>query len=646
MKGILRATWLWLLVKDRWATVLMLVFFTMLVLGGVTTSSIGTLQLTQDPAHPTTEQWGQPQSIRSDEYNVGTPIALSIMSTGGVPTLSPLGVAADLAHRFSSGGFFETIVFFQTGLLRLGTFLPQQMVFALYWWLPVIVLLLALPAWMEQIGAGRRLGWLAGLLIVFAPVSAWWSLVPVQTVAYTIAGCALLIGAYRRWLARRYVWFSVLAVLSGLMLAGLPTFYQPWSIVVGLPFLIATVLWILTRKCGLTSRLVPVAASGVVALVFAAGVFLDNAASTRALLGTVYPGQRRSTGAAQGFDFLFGSPGLGVLQNQTPTSSNASELSTAFTVTLVLAALVFVARRTFGAPGAKVVSVTFICAAAVWTAWVIVSFGGLGARIPLLNLVPPARATQVLGILGIVLLCLALSALPEHGGARLPVVVAAVSGVITLYSVSLLRENYLPHMTTAWIGLATVGTAAASFLIAWRPRALWAIAATSALAASVVIFTQPVLFGLSDLHNSDTAKQLRTAGISARADGTMWASNATSFDSVMLANGLPSLSGFQRSGPDVNQWKKLDPDGKFMNAWNRAGGYIPFVFTPGKKTNITTNGFDVTFVAVDPCTLKNAFPSLARIASANPIHESCLVSAGSMKWADRTMHIYSFTAGS
>ena len=91
MKGILRATWLWLLVKDRWATVLMLVFFTMLVLGGVTTSSIGTLQLTQDPAHPTTEQWGQPQSIRSDEYNVGTPIALSIMSTGGVPTLSPLG---------------------------------------------------------------------------------------------------------------------------------------------------------------------------------------------------------------------------------------------------------------------------------------------------------------------------------------------------------------------------------------------------------------------------------------------------------------------------------------------------------------------------------------------------------------------------
>ena len=333
--------------------------FAALILSGATTSSIGMPQLTQDPAHPLTVQWGHPQSIRSDEYNVRTPIELSIMSTGSYPTLSPLGASANMSHRFATGGFFETVVFFQTGLLRLGTFLPQQMIFSLYWWLPLIVLFLALPVWMQQIGANRRLGWLAALLIAFTPAAAWWSELPVQTIAYTIAGCAVLISAYHRFLEKRYLWFSVLAIVSGLLLAGIPTFYQPWSIVVGVPFLLATVLWILTRRTSWGSRILSVALSGVVALLFAAGVFIENMASVRAMLGTVYPGQRRSTAIAQGFDFLFGGPGLAVLRGADPIASNASELSTAFTVTLVWAAIILVARRSFGPQESRIVAVTF-----------------------------------------------------------------------------------------------------------------------------------------------------------------------------------------------------------------------------------------------------------------------------------------------
>lgn len=641
-----RVAWTWLAINDRWATAVMLAFFLGLILAGITTSSIGMPQLTQDPSHPLTMQWGHPQWIRSDEYNVGTPLALSIMSTGGEPTLSPLGVSADLVHRYSSGGFFETVVFFQTGLLRLGTFFPQSIVFALYWWLPLIVLFLALPIWIEQIGGNRRLGWFAALLIAFAPVTAWWSQIPTQTLAFTIAGCAVLIAAYKRFVEHRFLLFGVLALVSGILLASIPTVYQPWSIVVGVPFLLATVIWIATRKSSWVSRIVSVAVTGVIALLFAAGTFLENLASTQALLSTVYPGQRRSTAIAQPFGFLFGAPGLSILRGASPTASNASELSTAFTVVLIWFVIVALAIHRFGPRSTRVVSITFACAAAIWTGWVMVGLGRVGEHIPLLNLVPPARAGQVLGILGIVLLALVLDALPERGSVRLPITAAVICGVVTAYAVSLLRVQYLPNITMPYTVAVTIGTAVAVFLVTWRPKRLWTIATATALSASVVIFTQPVLFGLGDLRSSSTAKTMSKIGVQVRADHQLWASDSIPFDSMALANGVPTLSGFQRSGPDRTQWKKLDPTGKYIKAWNRAGGYIPFFFTPGEKTKITTNGFDVTDVSIDPCVLKQAFPSLVRIASTKDLEEKCLTPTGTLEWSGGTMHIYSFATTS
>ncbi len=268
--------------------------------------------------------------------------------------------------------------------------------------------------------------------------------------------------------------------------------------------------------------------------------------------------------------------------------------------------------------------------------------GRLGAQIPILNLVPPARAAQVLGILGIVLLCIALSGLPERNGVRLPLIAAITCGAITIYALSLLRQNYLPTLSILQFALAVTGTMAAVFVVTWRPRSVWAIGLAAGLAASVVIAAQPLLFGLSDLRNSETAEYLAAAGREAREHDTMWASDSGSFDAVMLANGVPSLSGYQRSGPDISEWKKLDPTGEFETAWNRGGGYLPFTFTPGQPTSITTNNFDVTYVEVDPCTLHDAFPALSRIASASDLTAPCLVPEGNLEWSGQQFHTYSF----
>ena len=103
---------------------------------------------------------------------------------------------------------------------------------------------------------------------------------------------------------------------------------------------------------------------------------------------------------------------------------------------------------------------------------------------------------------------------------------------------------------------------------------------------------------------------------------------------------MPSLSGFQRTGPDVEKWERLDPDHEFEVAWNRAGGYVPFIFTPGEQLKIETNGFDVTYVSVDPCDLAERFPELGHIASTTELDAACLSDDGTTQWAGTQMHLY------
>lgn len=632
----------WLIVNDRWATALAMVVFAVLILCGITTSSMGIPLLAQDVHHPMAVQLGQSQFIRSDEFNVNTPIALSMLATGGGPTLSPLAASADLVQRFTTGGFFESVVFFPSLLLWLGGLLPQHILFAAYWWLPMVLLFAALPIWVEQLGGNRRMGWFATLAIAFSPCVAWWSLGPVQCIGYTVAGCSLLIGAYRSFENRRWVRAIIFALMSGILLASMPTLYAPWSIILGLPVLTATVAWIFVQRSAVRVRLGSLALSGGVALVLAAGVFIENLPGVLALAGTTYPGARRSSSIAQPLELLFGAPGLGTLTSAAPSASNASEISSSFTVCFLWAGLLLVAGLA-ARPLRKQVALIAIGAwGMVWILWATVTTGRATSYIPLLNLVPPERVAQVVGILGILIVAFMLSAWPEKASWRIPLLAAISTGLLTAWAVSLLGANYLPTVGVKIVLSAALAVAICVYVLTRYPRRLWPVVLTAVLAAIPVVLSQPILVGFPDIRASSTAKTMRDQGATARSSGTLWASNSIEFDALMLANGVPSLSGLQRSGPEISMWTKLDPNHRYKYAWNRAGGYILFVFTPGEPTKITTNGADLTYVQADPCTLKQKIPSLTHIASmARKVKASCLSPAGTVEWQSNTVYLYS-----
>lgn len=629
--------------KDNPLRIAVIILYITVVVLGATTSSIGMPTLRENPAEPLGLQLGDASPIRSDEYNAFSPIVLSIMATGAAPTTSVLAAPADLTHRYSSGGFFETFVFFDSSLLYTASFLPDAMVFAAHWWLPALLLFLFLPTWFEQVGSSRRWGWMAAFLIALSPAASWWTMMPIQLIAYTIAGSSLVLSAYRRFTANQRVVPVMQSLAAGILIAGLPSFYIPWSLVLGLPILVASVAWILAHQGQWKPKLLALGCAGFTAMLFAAGMLWENRQGINALLQTVYPGSRRSTGTAQSFALLFGAPGLAPMQDMLPVGINQSELSTAFTITFVWALLLVLNLNWVGQLRENVAIIVIGCFGLLWLLWCTVNFGERGSSIPLLNYVQPARAAQVCGILGSILVCLLLARLPSRKVAwKLPLIAAGTCTLVTAYAVSSLQLSYLPEMARSSIAAAAFAVGLCVFCATKFASKVWPIVLIAGLAAIPVFSANPLLFGLGDLRSSETAKYLSVEGKRAAETNGVWASDFGAFDTVMLANGVPSLSGLQRSGPDTDQWKKLDPGTGHANEWNRGGGFIHFQWTAGEPLTFEAPVPDTTVVRIDPCDLKLRWPSLHAISSSQSLDAGCLIPERTLTWSGKEFFVYKF----
>ena len=630
----------WVCVNDRAARLLAVLVFAVLVLFGITTSSVGISELRQDPGNPLGWQFGKSRPIRSDEIHAFSAIVISILATHGAPSLSPLAARADLVHRFPTDGFFEQFVFFDSTMLRAAAVIPEHMLFAAHWWLPSLILLLAMPTWFHQLGRSRRFGWFAAILIVLSPSSAWWSLMPVALIAYTLGGCVLMIAAFQRFQKGQRLAPMAMAFLGGILIAGLPSFYAPWSLLLGLPVLIASTLWILLRGGTWAPRLKSILITGATAVVFGVGTLLENREGLQALFNTVYPGSRRVESDPQPLGRLLGAPALGPLQYSEPVGINASELSSSFTVFFVWILIILLAaqwRLTFRD---NIVEWTFGTWSALWIVWITLDLGPMSQKFPLLNLVTPPRAGQVVGVLAVILLGLLLSRWSPPASWRVPLLAGAACGLATGYAASLLMASDLPALSPLLILLVSAAVGVAVAAVTKYPQRLWPLALCVVLAALPVARANPVLAGLGDLRASDTAKAVAAQAPAARSEGKLWAADSPSLNTLLLANGMPSLSGLQRSGPDVAAWQKLDPGSAFANKWNRGGGYIFFAWTPGHPTSYITNDFDAVGVGIDPCTLKGAWQNLDKIVSSVPLEAPCLTLDSELQWQGKPAYVY------
>lgn len=628
------ATW-----ADRLEVILPLIGYALVSLIGASTSSIGIAALRG--AHPKGLMFGTPLPIRSDEYLTAAPIELSVLAHGK-STSSLLSHGPDLIYQTSSGGVFESILFLEGNLLRLGPFLPDAMLFAAFRAFPILLLLLFLPPLLRRFGANRSMSWLGVVLTLLAPASLWWSFMPIRVLAFAVTGSYLLILARDRFERRSWWLFILYAVTAGGAIARLGTYYVPWGLTIGIPLVAATAAFLLAS--GLRWRAVfATLAMGACSSIFLFGAtMLENLSDLRSELDTVYPGLRRSTGEAMSPGKIFSAPGLPWttwLHDPDPAVTNRSEIATAYSFILVWVLLIWLFRHSTLPREQKWVTGVLAGFAVLWTSWIMLDWGSVGARIPFLAVVMPVRSAETIGYLAAILLCLVLSQLEQAKRWQVAAVAALGCFLITAYGVSDL-QRYFTDLTAPQIWLSTVVTSIAVLVITrwpdhWAPTT--ALAVVLGLLAATV---NPVILGLGDLRDSKGAREVQRMSKVARAESGWLVSNDPNTNSLMVANGAPTLTGFQVTGPVAKNWELLDPTRRNEEYWNRGASYIRMDFTedPAEPT-FSNPSRDVIQVVADPCEVTRRI-RLSYVLSNRPLINHCLIPKSTFKWGGTRIHTY------
>ncbi len=628
----------------RWPVILPILVYAVLALTGTNYSSIGIDQLRETPGEHDGIMLGTPLTVRSDEWATSTPALLRVLATGATDDLNPLTADDEFLNSLPSGPV-STVVLLDRSLLQLGPWLPDHVLYSATLWLPLLLLALSTPAWFARITGSSRIGWFAFALLVLCPLVAWWSFGPLATLGPLFAGCVALLKAHEAALGGRRLVMAGWTIGSALLLARTLYGYQPWSVVLGSSVLAATVAFLLVPQEGRRRAVGVVAAAGAATLAALGAVLVENRATLAVLAETVYPGQRRADGLPSPLQDIFAAPALSVLQdNPGINGSNASEISSSFGVALVWFAVLTAAMWRPAPPAHRSAVIVLGAATALWFAWSTLALGTLASSVPLLSMVPQARAADVVGMLGVVLVCLVIPLLPDLGSRRLAVVAGVATGATTAYAASLLRLVSIPTLSLTTIYLSSAVVALAVFAVTLRPRRPHGYVVAVVGAALLVWNVNPLLVGLADLRGSTVADDLLADAPAIRADGEVWATDAYAVDSLLAATGVPSLSGRQLAGPDTEAWEAMVPDAD-QALWNRGGAFVWFQWVDKPGIAVSNPSADVIVVQASPCTLAERVPAVRTIVATRDLDLPCLRETDRFDWGGSSRVLYEIRVG-
>ena len=259
---------------------------------------------------------------------------------------------------------------------------------------------------------------------------------------------------------------------------------------------------------------------------------------------------------------------------------------------------------------------------------------------PGLNLVESKRAAQTVGYLAVFVVVILLSRRPALLNGRVALTCATLCAALTAYGVSSLQVN-LPTLRSVLVVLFALVVGVVVFFITRFPRRRWPVVVALVCAAASVAIVNPLQFGLGDLRGTPLAAQMQAYGDQARKTGSYWVTDGMLSDALLIAEGVPSLSGRQITGPIRSEWAKLDPTGQYEQQWNRGSSYLLFTWSQGDTVKVTNPGLDIIVVSVDPCTLADrGFNVTNIVSSAAALPNPCLTQTGSFTWGGVQDYIY------
>lgn len=620
-----------------------------LSLANLTTSSIG-LHVAGDQPNSADVIFGEPRPIRSDEWNRGTPVILgTFLDSWNSDALTPFE-ERDVRFGWIGEKVLPSLVYPERALVGL---LPSRMGFFMFLWIPQIVAVSAVAAFLRLTGVGRISSMAGGVATSLGAASAWWSYHGSQLVWPAALAVSLLMLA---WLVRtagspqatrppaQRALTVVLAVCAGLLLTRYPLLYAPWAIPTVMIFGALIIdLWRSQPMRRGTLKLLAVSAS--VAFVIAGLSVASQSPRLSALAGTSYPAARRFVGGSEGMP-LFTGAHMYYSQTDRGTVINGSNLSESATgpVVLILVALLLLwVAKVEGRHRPEHLRIgTTATVVAVLLSWGLTEWPTTLSSLNPLTVIPGFRIGQIIGVLALPFVWIVISQVTAGSAVRRRAWLAAGAGaiVVVISAIDGVRYRQLFPLVTAnetWLTAFALAGATAYFV--WKPARPKAAVPLALFIAVSAAWVNPLVRGVGDLYDSTSAARVREVVVSGRV-----ASDQIGLDALLIANAIPTLGGQLNWGPDEEAWAVLDPEGVSREAWNRGASSLQFAWNssaPG--INISAPFPDVVMVEMHPCSPALKKFGVEWVMSSQQLEAACLAEALQFTWGGLPRWLYAVT---
>lgn len=633
--------------------ILALAVFAALVASRINGSSIGMLYTQQEYASsaPAIDDpdllLGTPRAIRSDEWSIGTPSAVS-QTVQSFPDEPWIGLTETDLTVFPYGvPVLDVITVAKPqswGYLILG---PERGL-SWSWWFPFLLAACSLYALFYKITGRPWLSATAATLGFLTPYVAWWtSPSPNLFAGYAaLAAYAAVSGFLARstWGALGFGALAGWAVSASALLL-----YPPWTVSTGLVVAALVVGVVVDAKPSPRNTLLVVAGAAATAALIVVPWLVRIAPVIEVINSTIYPGQRRSGSGEGVWQALLSGPANLVVSTtgQAPVALNQSEVAASWIPVVVVLLLALIAlikgRPPAGMRQIELGRGTVAALASVFVLlliWMLISDvpSGLGV-ITLLNRVPGSRLPLALG-LALVLLAVVLSTF-ELKRLALPVRVAVITlGVI----VSVVGATYSAHqlypsmsrqgllVTAAGAGL--IALAFGLMALGTGLRAIVPLACAYALISFAVV--NPVYRGLGPLTQDPVAQYARQTAVEVPGSSAVTL-GGRELQALVRGGGM-QVQSWTTQYPDRAFWEKVMPGRE--DVWNNYRNYAWSYDPDASPMDARIVAGDAAELFVDLCDPLIRDLGYSRVFSTQPIAAPCLVEDRVLERGEQRVHVY------
>lgn len=588
---------------DRYRYAIALAILVACVLLELSGSSIGLWANAIPSSSSTGTVFGMSRPIRSDEWLVFTPFAISQNYTGYSPISDVLrATATDVTMTYAQPCWSLATLFrpFLWGYLLLGTAKGLS-----FFWVARILALLLVTYECTKLWTRRNktLSAAVAVLFTFSPIVQWWFAVNGTAELFIFGqGVVLCVNALTQASSAKAK--LLIALLLAWCMGGyLMILYPAWQVSLFYVFAILA-LYALVRQWKLQSAKRRVRKLQDVLLIFAALAIclglvlicvLNSWDIVQATLNTVYPGHRVSTGGGLLFNlFGYGFSIFGTLDTDTfvPNVCEASTIFTLFPLGIILGLYCSVMTR-------DKLLIALLALETFFLAFTCVGFPEALAKITLLSQVPTLRMQLALGVLDVMLLarsCSLLASRERQTERRLGDISMAFASLAAALVISI--ACHLSSQTTSsgqglffWMLFAALSAVFIS-LFQWLRKStdansrLVLMALISVVGASGLC-VNPVQKGITCISENETIQAIES--IAAEDGDAVWLADNNVLGQACIMAGAPCVNSVN-TYPDIARWNALDPNKEYEDFYNRYS-HIDIELTE-LKSSISLVAFD------------------------------------------------------